>query len=339
VDVSIVLPVYNERGHLLEEVDRIVKAMETSSYTYELIVVDDGSTDGSTAPLAGMAGVRLIRFETNRGSGAARRWGTQAARGRVVVWTDADMTYPNDEIPWLVGQLEGADQVVGARTSERGTLRALRIPAKWFIRRLACRLSGSRIPDLNSGFRAFRSDVARQFLHLLPSGFSCVSTITLAFLANGYSVRYVPISYAERRGRSKFHWWKDTRRYLTQVVRMVLTYNPLRIFLPLGAALLALGLAKLGYDWARRDFRLSANTVVVFLAAFQVISIGLLADLIGRVSRTGTVVPPATLGDVDLDLGREALAPASLGAGAGRPPHGAAPAGGGAGRSSHNAGR
>lgn len=212
VDVSVVLPVYNERGHLTDEVRRIRRALDRSSYTYEIIAVDDGSTDGSSEELAALEDVHVIRFPTNRGSGTARKAGTLAATGRVVVWTDVDMTYPNDEIPALVAELEGHDQVVGARTSERGTLRALRVPAKWFLRRLASYLVETPIPDLNSGFRAFRREVGLQFVHVLPKGFSCVTTLTMTFLANGYSVKYVPIPYATRAGRSKFHPWLDTKR-------------------------------------------------------------------------------------------------------------------------------
>jgi polyisoprenyl-phosphate glycosyltransferase len=308
VDVSVVLPVYNERGHLLEEIERITDAMDASSYSYELIVVDDGSTDGAIDALHDVPGVRLIRFERNQGSGSARRWGTQAAVGRIVVWTDADMTYPNDRIPWLVDQLRGADQVVGARRREMGTKRALRIPAKWLIRRLASYLTRTRIPDLNSGFRAFRREVALQYLHLLPAGFSCVSTITLTFLANGYHVRYVPIDYAERRGASKFHWYRDTRRYVTQIIRMTLTYNPLRVFAPIGMVLLVAGIVKLGFDWSARDFRLSGNTMVLFFAAFQVITLGLLADLIGRVSRPGIAAQPEATETVVLGSGRATAA-------------------------------
>src|SRR5690606_32486069 len=130
--------------------------------------------------------------------------------------------YPNDRIPELVAELSGYDQVVGARTSEEGTAKLLRKPAKWFVRMLASYLTRTNIPDLNSGFRAFRRDVATQFLYLLPRGFSCVTTLTMAFLSNGYSVKYVPIEYKSRAGRSKFHWLADTRRYILQVVRMVL---------------------------------------------------------------------------------------------------------------------
>ncbi|MDP8958427.1 MAG: glycosyltransferase family 2 protein, partial [Actinomycetota bacterium] len=119
-DVSVVLPIYNERGHLVEEIERISASLQGSPYSYEIVVVDDGSTDGSGELLRQLEGIRLIQLPENRGSGFARKYGTRAARGRVVVWTDVDMTYPNDEIPRLVKELDGYDQVVGARTSEKG---------------------------------------------------------------------------------------------------------------------------------------------------------------------------------------------------------------------------
>jgi glycosyltransferase involved in cell wall biosynthesis len=295
LDVTVVLPVYNEAGHVLAEIDRIRGALEASAYRYEIIVVDDGSTDGSTDVLAEVEGIRLIRFARNRGSGSARRAGTSAARGRVTVWTDADMTYPNERIPELVARLddEHLDQVVGARTSEQGTVRALRVPAKWMIRRLAQYLVEEPIPDLNSGLRAFRTDVARQYLHLLPPGFSCVTPITMAVLSNGYSVGYTDIDYAPRAGESKFHWWKDTKRYATQVIRMVLSYNPLRVFLPIAMLLGAVGGVKLVVDLVRYDFRPALNTMLILFAMFQVLMTGLLADLIVRLARPADAVAPA----------------------------------------------
>ena len=294
LDVTVVLPVYNEAGHVLAEIERIRSALEASSYSYEIIVVDDGSTDGSTGVVGEIEGIRLIRFPQNRGSGSARRAGTAAARGRVTVWTDADMTYPNERIPELVARLDdGLDQVVGSRTSEQGTVRALRVPAKWMIRRLAQYLVEQPIPDLNSGLRAFRTSVARQYLHLLPPGFSCVTTITMAFLANGYSVGYVDIDYAQRAGTSKFHWWKDTKRYAIQVIRMVLSYNPLRVFLPVATALGLVGGVKLCIDLVRYDFKPALNTMLILFAVFQLLMTGLLADLIVRLARPVDVVPPA----------------------------------------------
>jgi polyisoprenyl-phosphate glycosyltransferase len=295
VDVSVVLPVHNERGHARAEVERIRAALDASPYSYEIVVVDDGSTDGSEKELRGIDGIRLLRFVENRGVGTARKTGTHAARGRVVVWTDVDMTYPNDQIPELVAQLDGYDQVVGARLSEAGTAKAFRVPAKWSLRVLASYLTQQRIPDLNSGFRAFRRDVGLQFLHLLPPGFSCVTTMTMTFLANGYSVKHVPIPYAERAGRSKFHWRRDTARYLMQVVRMVLSYHPLRVFLPLAGGLLLLGTGKLAFDLVQKDFRVATNTLVILFAGFQLLVVGLLADLVVRVTRPREQVEPATL--------------------------------------------
>jgi polyisoprenyl-phosphate glycosyltransferase len=183
--------------------------------------------------------------------------------------------------------------VVGARTSEQGTMKALRVPAKWLIRGLAQYLVERPIPDLNSGLRAFRTDVALQYLHLLPAGFSCVTTITMAFLTNGYSVHYVDIDYAPRAGESKFHWWKDTKRYAIQVIRMILSYDPLRVFLPLVTALGTIAVVKLGFDLARYDFKPALNTMLLFFAVFQLLMIGLLADLIVRLAKPSDAVPPA----------------------------------------------
>lgn len=286
VDVTVVLPAHNEVGHIQEEIDRITASMNTSDYSWELLVVDDGSTDGTTELLEqGLehgACYRLIVLPTNHGSGYARKVGSRAARGEVVVWTDADMTYPNDEIPALVGQLDGYDHVVGARTSEEGTHRWARVPAKYLIRGLAQYLTQTRIPDLNSGFRAFRRDVALPYLHLLPAGFSCVTTITMAFLANGHTVRYVPIPYAERAGRSKFHWRRDTARYFLQVVRMVMTFNPLRVFMPIGLVLLTLAFGKVVFDAVDKNFRITSNAIILTIVSLQIIVTGLLADLIVR---------------------------------------------------------
>ncbi|HEX4905832.1 MAG TPA: glycosyltransferase family 2 protein [Acidimicrobiales bacterium] len=296
LDVTVVLPVYNEKGHLRDEIERISVALEASVYSWEIIVVDDGSDDGSGAQIDEVArqhdAIRVIRFGSNRGVGAARKAGTASARGRVVVWTDVDMTYPNDEIPRLVKELEGHDQVVGARTSQ-GTFRPGRKQAQWLIQKLAEYLSETKIPDLNSGLRAFRTDVVLQFLHLFPARMSHVTTVTMAFLANGYSVKYVPIDYFERAGKSKFHWYRDTQRYALQVVRMLLSYNPLRIFLPVGMLLGLVGVAKLGYDWATDEFQLAINTLLVLFASLQVLAIGLLADLVVRVTKPEHEVPPA----------------------------------------------
>jgi len=293
IDVSIVLSIFNEAGHIEEEIGRIRGAMDASPYIYEIVVVDDGSSDSSVEVLRGINGILLIECAQNRGSGSARKMGTRAARGRYVAWTDVDLTYPNDEIPRLIKEVGGYDQVVGARTSEQGTAKLLRVPAKWFLRKLAGYLTETKIPDLNSGLRVFRRDVALQYLHLMPKGFSCVTTLTMSFLANGYSVKYVPIDYFARAGHSKFRWWSDTRRYLLQIVRMVLLYNPLKVFMPLALTLLAVGSAKLVWDLFDKNFRVGTNTLVVLVAAFAVLMIGLLSDLIVQVNKPRDEIDPA----------------------------------------------
>jgi glycosyltransferase involved in cell wall biosynthesis len=296
LDVTVVLPALNEVGHIGAEVDRITNALKDSPYTFEILVIDDGSTDGTGDAVEGLPFVRLMRFPINRGSGTARRIGSQEAYGEYVVWTDADMTYPNERIPELVDILKTgrAQQVVGARTTEEGTHKLLRVPAKWTIRKLAEYLTSSEIPDLNSGLRAFRRADALPYLGLLPTGFSCVTTITLAFLSNGLVVEYLPIDYAKRAGKSHFHPIRDAYRYILQVVRMVTFFEPLRVFAPVAFTLLGLGGVKLAYDvvnGALTDgdpFRLSINTVLLLITGLILFSLGLLADLIVRTHRHTT---------------------------------------------------
>ncbi|RZS90186.1 glycosyltransferase involved in cell wall biosynthesis [Motilibacter rhizosphaerae] len=287
--VTVVLPCYNEQDHVMDEIERIVKSLDASGYTYELLCVDDASTDGTLRVLQEALllypQVRLLPFRRNGGSGTVRRIGTQQARGEIVVWTDADMSYPNERIPELVRILDedpSIDQVVGARTSEEGSHKALRVPAKWFIRKFAEMLSNSRIPDLNSGLRAFRRSVALPYLRLLPPGFSCVTTITLAFLSNQHDIRYVPIDYAKRAGKSKFRFVRDAYRYLLQVLRMVMYFNPLKVLMPIALTLLGLAVAKGVFDMVVHPVRFASNTVLLFVTGLIIAVMGLLADLIVR---------------------------------------------------------
>ena len=287
--VSVILPCYNEEGHVAAEVERICAAMDASGYRYELLAFDDASTDGTLACLYETAPrfpqLEIVPFHRNGGSGTVRRIGTQRARGEIVVWTDADMTYPNERIPELVQMLEkdpAIDQVVGARTSEQGTHKLLRVPAKFVIRKLAEVLTNAKIPDLNSGLRAFRRAVAQPYLRLLPPGFSCVTTITVAFLANQHDVRYVPIEYAKRAGTSKFKFVKDAYRYILQVLRMVMYFNPLKVLMPVALFLLAFGILKGVYDMVVHPFYFAINTVLIFVTGILIGSLALLADLIVR---------------------------------------------------------
>ena len=287
--VTIVLPCFNEREHVIAEVERICTAMDESGLTYELLAIDDASTDDTLTLLlearSRFPHMRIMPFRRNGGSGTARRIGTLEARGEIVVWTDADMTYPNERIPELVRMLlddPTYDQVVGARTSEEGTHKLLRVPAKWVIRKIAERLSNSSIPDLNSGLRAFRRSVSLPYLRLLPPGFSCVTTITLAFLSNQHDIRYVPISYAKRAGTSKFRFVHDAYRYLLQVLRMVMYFNPLKVLMPPALVLIGIGLLKGVYDLIAHFGRFAVNTVLIFITGMLVAALALLADLIVR---------------------------------------------------------
>jgi polyisoprenyl-phosphate glycosyltransferase len=287
--VTIVLPCYNEQDHVIAEVERITGAMDASGYTYELVAVDDHSTDGTLDRLREAAPrfphMKIVAFHRNGGSGTVRRIGTQDARGEIVVWTDADMTYPNERIPELVQILEKdptIDQVVGARTSEQGSHKILRVPAKWFIRKVAERLAGQEIPDLNSGLRAFRRSVSLPYLRLLPPGFSCVTTITLAFLSNQHDVHYMPIEYSKRAGTSKFSFISDAYRYILQVLRMVMYFNPLKVLMPPAIWLVVIALGKGVVDMIRHPFYFPASTVMTFLSGLIIGSLALLADLIVR---------------------------------------------------------
>jgi glycosyltransferase involved in cell wall biosynthesis len=287
--VTVVLPCYNEQDHVLAEIARISAALDASGYSYELLAIDDKSTDETLARLRGAEKtyphLRVVAFRRNGGSGTVRRIGTHEARGEIVVWTDADMTYPNERIPELVRYLDDnpdVDQVVGARTSEQGTHKLLRVPAKWVIRKFAEWLSGTTIPDLNSGLRAFRKEVSLPYLRLLPPGFSCVTTITLSFLSNQHTVDYLPISYAQRAGHSKFHPLKDAYRYILQVLRMVMYFNPLKVLMPLAIWLIAIGFVKGIFDVARYHFHLTTNTLLIFVTGLVIGAVALLADLIVR---------------------------------------------------------
>lgn len=286
---SIVLPCYNEADHVMAELERITGAMDASGLPYELIAIDDASTDETLDVLRRaeqrFSRLRVLGFRRNGGSGTARRIGTLQARGDIVVWTDADLTYPNERIPELVRILltdRTFDQVVGARTAERGTHKWLRAPAKWFIRKIAEKLTNQTIPDLNSGLRAFRRSVSLPYLRLLPSGFSCVTTITLAFLSNQHDIHYVPIEYGQRAGRSKFHFVRDAYRYILQVLRMVMYFDPLKVLMPPALLLLAVGLVKGVVDMVRHPFYFPASTVLIVLSALIIASMALLADLVVR---------------------------------------------------------
>jgi glycosyltransferase involved in cell wall biosynthesis len=283
--VTVLLPAYNEELAIRRVLEEIVEALAATSLAYEIVVVDDASTD-RTAMLAEdfaaecwQCPVRVIRMPENRGAGAARKVGVRKAAGEIVVMLDADGSYPAAAILDLLAHFPAYDQVNGARTSEQGTLRWLRRPAKWFIRRLACYLTGCRIPDLNTGLKAFKREAMLPWLWVVPDGFSCVTTMTLAFLTNGHAVKYVPAEYRPRIGKSKFHPLKDTLAYLATVLRMVLYFRPLKIFLPLAGLMVVGGVAKSVWSFVTTG-TMQESDLVVLTAGFMTTMLGLLAEVI-----------------------------------------------------------
>lgn len=279
VAVTVLLPAYNEEDAIASVIDEVRTGMAGHSEPYEILVVDDDSRD-RTAELAEMAGVRVVRRPVNGGSGASRKTGILAARGPIIVMLDADGSYTAADIPKLLSHLPAYDQVNGARTREEGTLRALRIPAKWLIRKFASYLVRTPIPDLNTGLKAFKRDIMMRYLWVVPDGFSCVSSITLAFLANGHSVRYVPTTYKKRIGKSKFHPLRDTQRYLATVFRMVMYFRPLRVFGPAAMLLFLLAIAKTLHDIFQVGEGIQESSIIIWMTGILVLMLGLLADLI-----------------------------------------------------------
>jgi glycosyltransferase involved in cell wall biosynthesis len=279
VDIAIVIPAFNETATVGPTVERTRAAMASTPWTNDIIVVDDGSTD-RTAEEAERHGARVIRLPDNRGYGAALKAGIQASRSEYVLIVDADGTYPPEMMPTLMAAMRDVDMVVGARAHDDRSIPRRRRLAKAFLRILASYLTKRRIPDLNSGLRLMRRSALMQFFHILPSGFSFTTTITLALLCNDYPVAYVPVTCGPRVGASKLKATEFTNFFML-VLRTVVLFNPLRVFLPAGAMIFAVGVLKLAYDLV--NWNLSDTAVMVFLAALIVWSVGLLADMIARV--------------------------------------------------------
>ena len=237
---SVIIPCYNEREGIADTVDSLVSQLHDSD-GYEVIVVDDGSDDGSDEVLREVLQqhprVRVETHSCNRGYGAALKTGIRRSSAELIVITDADGTYPNERIPELVEIAKSVDMVVGARTGENVTYSKIRKIPKFFLAGYASWLAGQRIPDLNSGLRVMRRSVLERFLNILPSGFSFTTTITLAMLTNYYAVRYIPIGYSSRVGKSKIRPIRDTLNFVQLILRTGMYFAPLRVFFPIGLML------------------------------------------------------------------------------------------------------
>jgi glycosyltransferase involved in cell wall biosynthesis len=246
--------------------------------SHEIVVVNDGSSDNTMAE-ARSGGARVIDFAENNGYGHALKAGMAATDSELIAILDADGTYPPDALPSMLRLAASSDMVVGDRGRGMKNVPLIRRPAKWLLGALASFLARRRINDVNSGLRVFRRRAVARFVPLLPDGYSFTTTITLCMLASGLTVVYHPIAYGRRIGYSKInarHFFK----FVFLVFRLTVLFRPLRIFLPLGAVLLAIGVVQA----AREPSLANPSSLTIFgiMGALIMWSLGVWADAVAR---------------------------------------------------------
>lgn len=281
-EASIIIPTYNEKEGILQVIESLQLLRITHGNQWEIIIVDDGSTDGTSELIGNLQDIVLLRHPFNRGYGAAIKTGIRHAKYNTLIISDADGTYPVQDIPRLLAQLSKSDMVVGARGNNNSNIPLTRRPAKWMLNKLANYLTGIKIPDLNSGLRAMKKDVVVKFFHLLPDGFSFTTTITLAMLTNDYAVEFIPIEYKMRSGRSKIRPIRDTLNFLQLIIRTVLYFDPLKIFLPMSAFFFIASIVVLVLSYLFTPKIMDITTVILFISSVQILAIGMIADLIDK---------------------------------------------------------
>jgi glycosyltransferase involved in cell wall biosynthesis len=272
--ISVILPAKNEA----EGLRRTLPGLRGLLADAELIVVDDGSTD-ETAAVAREHGATVLGSPYSMGNGAAIKRGARAARGDVLVFLDADGQHNAELIPRLVGRLDqGFDMVVGARGWD-GQASVGRGLANGLYNRIASMMTGFVVADLTSGFRVVRADKFKEFLHLLPNGFSYPTTITMAFFRSAYAVAYEPIPVAARVGRSHIRPLRDGVRFMLIIFKIATLYSPLKLFAPASVLFGMLGFGYYGYTfWTQGRF--TNMSVLLFSAAVIVFLIGLVSEQI-----------------------------------------------------------
>ncbi len=286
--LSVIIPAFNEEQSIVSTVEKVRAMLDRSGIDGEVIVVNDGSTD-ATGSLAVSTGVRVVSHERNLGYGASLKTGIRNSDCAVIAITDADGTYPVERVPELFQALESSEMAVGSRTGENVRIPLVRKPAKWVLNRLANRLTGTSIPDLNSGLRVFTRSLATRYLHLLPDGFSFTTTITVASLCDGVPVRFIPIDYHAREGSSKIRPGHFPN-FLMLVLRLAVLFRPLKVFLPTSAVLFCFGFAKLVLDFIIAAGQvglgpelvrypiISTTTVIFLVSSLQVLLVGMVAE-------------------------------------------------------------
>lgn len=281
-DVSIVIPAMNEAAAIAD----VVTGLASAAKWREIIVVDDGSTD-DTGARAATAGARVIRHPYRKGNGAAVKSGIRQATGEYVLIIDGDGQHQPADAMRLVGRLGDYDLVVGARSGKTQATSTRRV-GNWFLNRLASFLTEREIPDLTSGFRAARRECLREFLHLLPNGFSTPTTTTLAFLRAGYNVTFEPVEARLRKGESKIRLSKDGPKFFLIVLRVVTIFSPLRVFLPIAGLALAAGIGYGAWNFLYTDtHRIANGAVILILFGVIVFLVGLVSDQIAALRFDG----------------------------------------------------
>ena len=272
--ISIVLPAKNEAG----AIQQTVKAIKQLNRVDEIIVVNDGSTD-DTAQIAEQAGAKVISHPYSKGKGAAIKTGARNAIGDVIVFMDADGQHDANDILKLIEKIEqGYDLVVGAR--QKGSQASVgRGIANKLYNNLASYMSEHQVEDLTSGFRAVRAEKFKEFIYLLPNGFSYPTTSTMAFFRAGYSVTYVPIHAAKRIGKSHIHPIKDSVRFFLIIFKIATLYSPLKMFLPFAVLLFALGSGWYGYTLYEYQ-RFTNMSALLYTGSIMIFLMGLISEQI-----------------------------------------------------------
>ncbi|MDH0970469.1 glycosyltransferase family 2 protein [Acinetobacter johnsonii] len=272
--ISIVLPAKNEAG----AIQQTVKAIRQLNRVDEIIVVNDGSTD-DTAQIAEQAGAKVISHPYSKGNGAAIKTGARNAIGDVIVFMDADGQHDANDILKLIEKIEqGYDLVVGAR--QKGSQASVgRGIANKLYNNLASYMSEHQVEDLTSGFRAVRAEKFKEFIYLLPNGFSYPTTSTMAFFRAGYSVTYVPIHAAKRIGKSHIHPIKDSVRFFLIIFKIATLYSPLKMFLPFAVLLFTLGTGWYGYTLYEYQ-RFTNMSALLYTGSIMIFLMGLISEQI-----------------------------------------------------------